>query len=172
MELIQEFFQLYIVETLLVIAVLLVIIFIMNVIMLIKTNRTRDSYTKLVNGREGINLEFLLSETGEEINILKNKMIAVQEKTEELNKKMPYAVQKVGFIRYNAFADMGSDLSFSFALLDDLGNGFVFTSIYGRNHAFNYAKPLKHGDSTYPLSVEEMQAIDRAKKSQLPEKEI
>ena len=43
---------------------------------------------------------------------------------------------------------------------------FVLTSIYGREHSTCYAKPIKDGKSPYPLSVEEMQAIDRAIKGE------
>ena len=38
----------------------------------------------------------------------------------------------------------------------------VLTSIYGREYNTVYAKPIKFGKSVYPLSVEEIQAIDRA----------
>ena len=61
---------------------------------------------------------------------------------------------------------MGSELSFSIALLDNFSNGFVLTSIYGREQSISYAKPIKDGKSLYPLSVEEMQAIDRAIKGE------
>jgi hypothetical protein len=77
------------------------------------------------------------------------------------------SIQNVGFVRYNAFGDMGSDLSFSVALLDEKLNGVVITSIYGREDSNVYAKPVKTGISDYKLSVEEIQAIDRAKNSKL-----
>jgi len=75
---------------------------------------------------------------------------------------LTFALQKIGFLRYNAFADMGSELSFSIALLDKYNNGFVLTSIYGREKSVSFAKPIKNGESNVPLSPEEMIAIDRA----------
>lgn len=89
-------------------------------------------------------------------------MNTIDQKIESIETKLAFAIQKVGFVRYNAFGDMGSDLSFSIALLDKFQNGFVLTSIYGREHTTSYAKPIKFGKSIYPLSVEEIQAIDRA----------
>lgn len=80
--------------------------------------------------------------------------------------KLTFAIQKVGFVRYNAFGDMGSELSFSIAFLDNFLNGFILTSIYGREHSTCYAKPIKDGKSIYPLSAEEIQAIDRAIKGE------
>jgi len=47
---------------------------------------------------------------------------------------------KVGVVRYNAFDDVGSDLSFSIALLDDNDNGVVISGIYSRESSTTYAK--------------------------------
>lgn len=70
-------------------------------------------------------------------------------------------------MRYNAFDDMGSQLSFSIALLDDFKNGFVLTSIYGREETVSYCKEVKNGTSTIPLSAEEIMVLDRAIKGQI-----
>lgn len=172
MDQIQEFFQIYMGESMLVIAGILVILLIINLSILVKTSNMKKNYKKLLNGRESVNIEELLSETGQDINRLRDQINANKEKLSEIGIKLEFAVQKVGFIRYNAFAEMGSDLSFSLALLDNFQNGFVISSIYGREHASIYGKPIKDGKSTYPLSVEEMQAIDRARLGQVGEKTI
>jgi hypothetical protein len=69
---------------------------------------------------------------------------------------------RVAIIRYNAFGDLGSDLSFSLAILDDAQNGVVITSIYGREESRVYAKPLTAGTSPYHMSEEEQAAIRKA----------
>jgi hypothetical protein len=73
----------------------------------------------------------------------------------------------VAIIRYNAFGETGSDLSFSVAIVDDAQNGVVITSIFGREESRVYAKPLTAGTSTYPLSDEEQAAIRKAVNPQL-----
>lgn len=170
MEIIQEFLNQYMVESILVLAGIVLILLIISLILLAKTNKMKKNYRKLLNGREDINIEELLMGTGADINRLMDQVIKNREIIEKLEKKIGFAVQKVGFVRYNAYAEMGSDLSFSFALLDNFLNGFVFTSIYGRDHAAVYGKPIRAGESSYPLSVEEIQAIDRAKIGELGEK--
>jgi hypothetical protein len=85
----------------------------------------------------------------------------------EMKEDLSKSIQNIGFIRYNAFGDMGSDLSFSVALLDENYNGVVVTSIYAREDSNVYAKPVVKGESEYKLSVEEIQAIDRAKKTKV-----
>jgi hypothetical protein len=68
-------------------------------------------------------------------------------------------------VRYNAFDKTGSDLSFTLALLNDQMDGFVLTSIFGREDSRVYAKPLLGGKSQYALSQEEQQAIKAAMKN-------
>jgi hypothetical protein len=53
-------------------------------------------------------------------------------------------------------------LSFSLAVLDAQSNGWVVTGLYGRESYRVYAKPIKKGVSTYPLSEEEKRAIEKA----------
>ena len=65
-------------------------------------------------------------------------------------------------VRYSAFQDTGSDLSFSLALLDEYNTGVVLNGIYSREMANIYAKPIKEGKSSYTLSDEEKEAIRKA----------
>jgi Protein of unknown function (DUF4446) len=72
------------------------------------------------------------------------------------------SVRRVALLRYDAFEDVGGQLSFSCALLDDHGTGVVVTSINGRQETRVYAKPVTGRASTYNLSLEEEEAIRRA----------
>ena len=65
-------------------------------------------------------------------------------------------------IRYKAFEDVGSDLSFSVALLDGENNGVILTGIYGRDYSTTYAKPIDKGISRYDLSEEELHVLNAA----------
>ncbi|NLO89774.1 MAG: DUF4446 family protein [Clostridia bacterium] len=80
----------------------------------------------------------------------------------KLEDKLETSLRHVAVERYSAFKDVGSDLSFSVALLDDHGSGVVITSLYGRNETRTYAKPVVNGDSRYKLSGEEVAAIRKA----------
>ena len=79
-----------------------------------------------------------------------------------LDKDLEGCIQKVGILRYSAFRDTGSDLSFTLALLDEHDNGVVFNGIYSREMSNIYAKPIENGKSKYTLSEEEQEAIKRA----------
>ena len=69
------------------------------------------------------------------------------------------ALQRFAVYRYDAFEDMGGQLSFSAAILNDLGDGLVISCINGRQEARTYAKPVQRASSPYNLSPEEQEAI-------------
>ena len=79
-----------------------------------------------------------------------------------LDDEVAKCIQKVGMVRYSAFKDTGSDLSFAVAMLDENNDGIVFNGIYSREMSNIYAKPVKNGVSEYTLSEEEKESIRRA----------
>jgi len=85
------------------------------------------------------------------------------EELEKIKKENTSNIQKVGIVRFNPFKEVGGDQSFSIALLDGDNSGVVITSLYAREENRVYAKPIKEGNSEYPLSEEEKEAIDKAK---------
>jgi hypothetical protein len=86
----------------------------------------------------------------------------VGKRVDDLEVVARLAVQHVGLVRFDAFEDMGGNLSFAAAMLDAEGDGFVLTSINGRQETRIYAKPIDGGASHYHLSEEEQEAIRRA----------
>jgi hypothetical protein len=73
-------------------------------------------------------------------------------------------IQKVAVVRFNAFPNVGSDQSYSVALLDGEDNGLVLSGIFGRESSTTYAKPIKSGYSNHVLTDEEERAIGLARK--------
>ncbi|MNH41187.1 hypothetical protein D3C79_1026350 [compost metagenome] len=76
---------------------------------------------------------------------------------------IPQQKAKIGVHRYNAFAEQGSDLSFSIAIVNDQKDGAVISSIHSREASYVYAKPLEKGESSYTLTPEEKKAVSDAK---------
>ncbi len=83
-------------------------------------------------------------------------------KLEDLRRDLGTAVQRIGFVRYNAFPGVGGEMSFSIALLDGGMNGFILTSIFGREEARVYSKEIKQGQPSMVLSEEEIAAVRQA----------
>ena len=84
---------------------------------------------------------------------------------EYLEKMAMRSIQKVGVVRFNPFKETGSDQSFSIALLDPNDNGMTISGLFTREGTRLYVKPLANGESKYPLSSEEKEAIDTAEKN-------
>ena len=105
-------------------------------------------------------------ETQKRIEELEKRVQELQNDLAGYKEAMKSAVTKIGIIRFNPFHEIGSDQSFSFALLDQEENGFVLTSHYLQETNRVYAKPIKRGKSEYPLSKEEEGAIAQAIKSE------
>jgi hypothetical protein len=70
---------------------------------------------------------------------------------------------RVGFVRYNAFSDVGSDLSYALALLNRDGDGVVLSSIYSREDTRTYGKSVAAFKPAQDPSEEEMAAIAKAR---------
>lgn len=85
----------------------------------------------------------------------------------QLTTEKQHFFQRMGFVRFNPFAETGGDQSFSVSLLDAKGSGIVFTGLHTREKTRVYAKPIVNGVSKSTLSKEEQKAIEIAmKKSQ------
>lgn len=135
------------------------IIFININIKLTKLNRR---YRKLMQGMDGANIERLLMQHIDEVRQAVQKVDQLTATCDNLTHVTRGCIQKVGVVRFNAFEDTGSDLSFALALLDQQDNGVVLSSIYGRNENRVYAKPIAKGQSSYFLTEEEKAALQQA----------
>ena len=69
------------------------------------------------------------------------------------------ALQNVGFVRFNAFPDVGSELSYALAVVDGRGDGFVVSSIYSREEVRTYAKAVSGFEADKETSDEERRAL-------------
>lgn len=78
----------------------------------------------------------------------------------------PRALRDLAVVRYDALSEMSGQLSFSVALLNALGDGVVLSSINGRAETRTYAKTVRKGAGTQPLSPEEEQAVRAARLGQ------
>ena len=117
---------------------------------------------KLGNGN---NLDEMLKKYLEDVKNIKQDNSEIKAYYTKLDNDINASIQKIGLVRYNAFKDVVSDLSFAVALLDRENNGIVFNGIYGSESSNIYAKPIKNGESSYQLSDEEKYAIDIAEQN-------
>lgn len=139
--------------------------FIVFLVVIIRLNRMNKKYRQLLKGSDGQNLEQILLSNGKMLEQVLFKLNLIDERLEGVEQVTAKSIQHVGIVRFNAFKDMGGDLSYAVALLDQQGDGVVLSSIFGMEDARTYAKPIKGGKSSYQLSEEEEQAIQQVAKA-------
>ncbi|AYO32114.1 DUF4446 family protein [Biomaibacter acetigenes] len=128
----------------------------------IKLSAVTRRYNQLMSGMEGKNLEELLMSHIADVGKVKDDMDRLKDKMQELEKEGKLAIKKIYMKRYNAFPDIGSDLSFSVIFLNDHNTGVLITSIYARDENRIYLKPIVNGSCDYSLSPEEKEIVSRA----------
>jgi hypothetical protein len=122
----------------------------------------KKRYRKMMNGVDGDNLERLLMGHIDEVRHVVEENQRLDTENRRMDELLNMAVTRVGMVRFRAFEDMGSDLSYAVALLDAHNNGVVLSSIFGREDSRSYAKPIEDGKSSYPMTQEEEQALKEA----------
>lgn len=140
--------------------IILIALYISNVIKLSKIRRDYNCFMKKLGN--GNNVDEILRVYVNEVERVANKNEEIISYCQKIDENVAKCTQKVGMVRYNAFRDTGSDLSFSLALLNNHNDGVVLNGIYARDMSNIYAKPIENGRSKYVLSNEEKQAIEIA----------
>ena len=140
--------------------IVLIIGFIVNTINFSKIKKeNKELVTKLGKGTD---IKEDLKEYIRRVEKVEEKVDIIINYCKNIESTMTGCIQKIGMVRYSAFTDTGSDLSFALALLDDENNGVMLNGIYSREMSNIYAKPIEKGKSSYTLSKEEEEALKKA----------
>ena len=91
----------------------------------------------------------------------------VDQRLMELERVARTDVSRVGFVRFNAFADTGSELSYAVALLNREGDGVVLSSIFSREDTRTFGKAVQGFRPLQDASKEELSAIAQTRDSKL-----
>jgi hypothetical protein len=147
-------------ESLILIAILLgVLIWVWR-----RLRRVEGRYERLMLDASGNSLQEMLEDHVGRVRGALSRVDALEKLAHDLEHRLGYSVQWVGLVRYNPFRDTGGDQSFAIALADAQGDGLVLSSLHRRDITRVYAKPLLGWESTHPLTEEELQAIEEARR--------
>lgn len=148
-------------------AVLLLLVLVL--VLMVRMSRMNKRYKKLVGDSQVEHVDELLMELQERKSRLESAVKEQADAIAGIRRVMHKMKANVAVSRYNAFAQQGSDLSFSIAILDGDLDGVVLTSIHSREDSYVYAKPVEKGASSYALSPEEKEVIARSAAAAKPE---
>ena len=142
--------------------VLLIITYAIMINLWMDLSYMKTRYKKMMGGVEGGNLENLINRQVDEINLLINENKELKREIERLDDILARAITRIAVVRFDAFDEMGSDLSYCVAMLDSNNSGIVISGIFGREDSRTYVKPIVDGVSSYKLTNEEEKALREA----------
>ena len=125
-------------------------------------------YRRLMGDSDGGSLQEMLEDHVRRVRGTLDRVDALERLAHDLQRQLGYSVQWVGMVRFNPFRDTGGDQSFAIALADAHGDGLVLSSLHRRDMTRVYAKPLLGWKSTHPLTEEELEAIEVARRHHAP----
>lgn len=140
--------------------ILLLLIFV--IVILVKTSKLKKRLDVLTRGNDAATLEENIMELYEDNQFLKQYAEKNKKDLRALSKQLEKAYQKMGLVKYDAFHQMGGQLSFSLCLLDENNNGFIINSVHSTEGCYSYTKEIKAGESAIDLGEEEAEALSIA----------
>lgn len=136
---------------------------ILVLVLALQLRSMRKKLVLLQRGADGKSFVDVVSTKVTEVQAMRADIEVLRTDVGVLRAEVRDALRHVAVVRYDAFGDMGGRLSFSAAVLDDNGDGFVLTSIHGRTETRVYLKGVAKA-AAEQVSPEEIQAIGHAAK--------
>jgi len=143
----------------LILFILLVILIVVAIIAIVKMVRMEKRLNAFLCGKDGMSLEESILSVHEENKYLKSCTDRNKKDIRILYKKAERTISKVGLVKYDAFQQMGGQLSFSLALLDEHNDGFIINSVHGTDGCYSYTKEIQAGCCKLALGKEEEKAL-------------
>jgi hypothetical protein len=140
--------------------ILLLILYFCNILKLKKINKNYKIFMKKIGN--GNNIDEMLKNYINKVDEVSDKNEEIINYCKTIDNRISLCIKKVGMVRYSAFKDTGSDLSFALALLNDKNDGVILNGIYSREMSNIYAKQVIDGKCSNKLSEEERQALEIA----------
>ena len=149
----------YLFVIVIVFAVLLFIVMILLIVQISKVSKLKKRLDKFIVGKDGLSLEQEIIGLCEDNKFLKNSTEKNKKDIRNLYKRLETVYQKMVLVKYDAFNQMGGQLSFSLALLDENNNGFIINSVHSTEGCYSYTKEIKNGTCAISLGTEEAEAL-------------
>lgn len=141
---------------------LILILIIVVIVQAIKFSKLSRKYKKFMSGKNAKSLEKDIVGLYEDNKFIKASAEKNKNDILTLYKKFESTFQKIGIVKYDAFNQIGGQLSFSLALLDENDNGFILKSVHGAEGCYLYTKEIKNGMCEISLGDEEREALNMA----------
>lgn len=153
-------------DTLYITYLFLFISFIFSIISIYFTFKTKKRYEKIaLKLGNGEDIADILKNYISKVDDISTRDDQIIEYCNKLNNEEKKSIKKIGMVKYDAFENTKSKLSFSIALLNEENTGIILNNIYSEDSSNIYAKPIIKGTSKYNLTNKEKEAIEEAIKT-------
>lgn len=139
-----------------------IVLFILLINVNMKYNRLKAAYTTFLKGKDGKNLEESFFEKFRLLDEVEEIAKENKEEVRKLRKQVQKTYQKIGIVRYDAFNEMGGNLSFVLTMLNDQNSGWLLNAMHSREGCYTYIKEIINGKSYVELGEEEKESLERA----------
>lgn len=140
----------------------IILLLVFMIVLCVNMAKLSKKYNKFMGGKNAKSLEKDIIGLYEDNRLIKTSMEKNRMDIDNLYRKLEGAFQKIGIVKYDAFNQMGGQLSFSLALLDENDNGFIINSVHSTEGCYSYTKEIKNGLCDISLGDEEKKALDIA----------
>ena len=141
---------------------LVVILLILLIFTLIRTNKVFKRYDYFMRGKDAESLEDMIVEIHSKMYSLQDQEMENRDRAKLLQIGMNNSYQKTGIVKYNAFDGMGGQSSFALALLDQNNSGIILNAMHSRQSCYLYIKQVISGQAESSLGAEEKAELERA----------
>ncbi len=152
-------------EILLIVSILAVIVlFIMNMNnkkMIAKLTKRVDDLT---SGGDGKSLEAELDQIIEDNRRLLDDSDRNSEDIRKIFERLKTVYQKMSIVKYDAYEQLGGEMSAVVVLLDENDNGVLLNNVYSPEGGYVYTREIEKGKCRHELGAEEEQALAEALK--------
>lgn len=143
-------------------AVLILLLLILLIVVFTKQSKLKKRYEAFMCGSDAKSMEEEIAGLFQDIDFLKKQTERDGKEIKHIYKRLETVFQKVGIVKYDAFKQMGGQLSFCLALLDENNNGFVMNSVHSTDGCYSYTKEIHEGECEISLGEEEQKALSMA----------
>lgn len=149
-----------------IVVIVLMLIVVVLIIFLIlqgsKIKKLDDRLYNLTAGSDGESLEDLLVQNLDNYQAMNKQLESNSGDIRDIYRRLHSVIQKVGLVKYDAFSQMGGNLSSVIALLDQDNNGVILNTVQNVDGCYSYVKGVQGGKSDVAYTEEEQEAVNLA----------
>lgn len=137
-----------------IIAVMFLVFLVLHIKQNKKISRLMNRYEKFMKGKNAENLSAAIEENFQQVETLERAYEKNEEMFQSTLHNITSTFHKLGIVKYDAFKEMGGNLSFALCLLDDSNTGFILNTMHGRDSSYTYIKEIIKGEAYATLGEE------------------